>query len=64
MYAVTGKRKSSRRGVTALQYSTAMGSEMETAMRSETPRKARMTARRAVTGVVLLKSVACGWEGY
>jgi len=38
-----------------------MGSVMETEMRSEMPRKARMTARKAVTGVTLLNSVICGY---
>lgn len=59
-YAVNGNRNSNLSGVIALQYSTAMGSEMDTEIRSEIPRKARTTAAKAVTGEGLLKSVTCG----
>jgi hypothetical protein len=60
MYAVNGKRKTSRRGVMELQYSTARGSEIDTAVKSESARNVRTTATKAVTGVALLKSVTCG----
>jgi hypothetical protein len=60
VYAVRGKRKSSRIGVMELQYSTARGSARETAVKSVTPRKAKTTARKAVTADGLLKSVTCG----
>jgi hypothetical protein len=63
VYAVRGKRKSKRIGVMELQYSTARGSDMDTLVRSETPRKARMTARNAVAAVGLLKSVTCDLYG-
>lgn len=43
-----------------LQYSTARGSEIDTAVKSESARNARTTATKAVTGVALLKSVTCG----
>lgn len=49
-----------RRGVMELQYSTASGSEIDTAVKSERARNVRTTDRKAVTGVALLKSVTCG----
>ncbi len=55
-----GNKNSKRRGVTALQYSTATGSEMETAMRSDMPKKPSIRERKAVTGLDLLKSDTCG----
>jgi hypothetical protein len=44
-----------------LQYSTASGSDIDTAVKSERARKVRTTARKAVTGVALLKSVTCDY---
>jgi len=35
---------------------------METAVRSERPRNARITAKKAVAGEGLLKDAASGWE--
>jgi hypothetical protein len=45
-----------------LQYSTARGSEIDTAVKSESARNVRMTATKAVTGVALSKSVTCGYK--
>lgn len=59
---MNGKRKTSRRGVMELQYSTASGSVIDTAVKSERARSVRTTARKAVTGVALSKSVTCGYQ--
>lgn len=45
-----------------LQYSTASGSVIDTAVKSDRARIARTTAMNAVTGVALSKSVTCGYE--
>lgn len=45
-----------------LQYSTARGSVIDTAVKSDRARIARTTATKAVTGVALSKSVTCGYE--